>query len=182
MIFAPIELFAQTDEDIIESIKQEEIIRGNQTINNIVVTIKQNTTSINGSVMISSAIVIGFTSLGALIEVAKLFEYARSQLRSISIVYTQIGVLIILHLTVIFYAYTGDLDESYYFLIIILTILLVIGMLVSTLWLVFEKERAVQRREAYVHELENDLENTRAELLRQFTQNMDDEDEEEDEE
>ena len=82
--------------------------------------------------------------------------------------------MIILHLSVMFNAYTGDLDENYYFWVILITILLVIGIIFATLWLVLEKERANQRREAYEHELENDLENTRAELMRQFEQNMED--------
>jgi len=170
LFFVPTNIIAQDEIPVTTTISDSKV--GNQTITtNVTVEVEQN--SLNGSVMISSAIVIGFTSLGALIEISRLFEYGKSQVRSIIFIYVQIAFMIILHLTAILHAYMDTLTDEYYVWVIVTTIFLVIGIIVATLWLVFEKERADTRRTAYIHELENDLANTRSDLLDQLEHGLD---------
>jgi len=138
-VFAPVDLFAQTDEVIIESLTQNQTITSNnQTTINLYVTTNQpseNNYSINGSVMISSAIIIGFVGFTQIINIGAVMKDIKEHAAIRAALFVIIGIIIVLHLTVIGLAFSGDLDKDQYLFVIIVTILCVILIIILSAYL-----------------------------------------------
>lgn len=115
---------------------------GNQTITNVFVNVdleELSSHTLNGSVMTSSGIIIGFVGFASVISVSSLVRdiKERQQLLAIIGVYCAVTIIIISHLIIILHAFSEILTVENYAIVIVTTIVLVISMVVLTALLTY---------------------------------------------
>lgn len=126
----------------IESVTDSQLKWDNRTITNVFVTMTKDNSSTNshdnpnfGEIMISSATVIGFVGLGSIFGSSFSVKTIRVHIITVITLFTQVAILVTLHLLVILSAFNGSLDGGFYTNVIYATIYLIIGILASGAYL-----------------------------------------------
>jgi len=164
IIFTPAELFAQTDDRIIESVTEQHIKLGNQTITQVYVTINDESEPLEGY-LIASATIIAFSGIGSVLAIRFQKTDYNKQLKIAYVIYGSIYVIIAAHLFAILSIALDFFDGIYYAIVILISFVFFFIIIVGFTKLTRYQKQADDERSDEKHHADRHIQDSRDKIL-----------------